>query len=56
MKEVKKYYPEHHKIKKLFKLFPDPEIDLPKYKHNLWPHYYRDLDTLNYYTEIIKKK
>lgn len=55
MKEVKKYYPDHHKIKKLFKLFPDPEIDLPKYKHNLWPHYYRDLDVLNYYTEIIKK-
>lgn len=55
MKEIKKYYPDHHKIKKIFKLFPDPEIELTRHKHNLWPYYYREHETLNYYTELIKK-
>ena len=55
MKSVKELYLQTNKIKKIFKLFPDPQINLTRHKHNLWPYYYRDYDQLNYFTDLIKK-
>ena len=54
MKQVRKYVSIPNEIKKIFKLFPDPQINLTRHKHNLWPYYYRDYDQLNYFTDLIK--
>ena len=55
MKQVRKYVSNPNEIKKIFKLFPDPQINLTRHKHNLWPYYYRDYYQLNYFTDLIKK-
>lgn len=54
MKQVRKYVSNPNEIKKIFKLFPDPQIKLTRHKHNLWPYYYRDYEQLNYFTDLIK--
>lgn len=55
MKQIRKYVSNPNEIKKIFKLFPDPQINLARHKHNLWPYYYREYDQLNYFTDLIKK-
>ena len=55
MKSVKELYLQTNKIKKIFKLFSDPQINLTRHKHNLWPYYYREYEQLNYFTDLIKK-
>ena len=55
MKSVKELYLQTNKIKKIFKLFPNPQINLTRHKHNLWPYYYREYEQLNYFTDLIKK-
>lgn len=56
MKEINRYYPDTKKIKKIFKLFPEPDRNLIRYNHNLWPHYYRDDDILITYTKLIETR
>lgn len=55
MKSVKHYFGYINKINKVFKAFPDPNLNLTKYRHKLWPHYYKDYEQLNYFNNLIKK-